>query len=179
MAGVDKPVIRAAAAADIPRITAIYADAVLTGTATFELEPPSATEMAARMKGLVDGGYPYFVAEHQGRVAGYAYAGPYRPRIGYRYTVEDSVYLAPDARGLGMGGALLAKLIATCEAAGFRQMIAVIGDSSNQASIRLHAAAGFAPAGNFKDVGYKFERWIDTVLMQRTLGAGARSKPAR
>jgi L-amino acid N-acyltransferase YncA len=179
MTGVDKPVIRAAAAADIPRITAIYADAVLTGTATFELEPPGATEMAARMKGLVDGGYPYFVADHQGGVAGYAYAGPYRPRIGYRYTVEDSVYLAPDARGLGMGGALLAKLIATCEAAGFRQMIAVIGDSGNQASIRLHAAAGFVPAGNFKDVGYKFERWIDTVLMQRPLGMGARSKPVR
>jgi len=175
----DKPRIRVASEADVPAITAIYADAVLTGTATFELEPPKEAEMTARMQSLVQAGYPYFVAEHDGAVAGYAYAGAYRPRIGYRYTVEDSVYLAPQARGLGIGGALLARLITSCEAAGFRQMIAVIGDSGNAASIRLHAAAGFVPAGNFKDVGYKFERWIDTVLMQRALGAGARTKPSR
>ena len=175
----DKPIIRAAVAKDLAAITAIYADAVLTGTATFEVEPPSEADMAQRMKALVEAGYPYFVAEHGGTVAGYAYAASYRPRIGYRYTVEDSVYLATASRGLGIGGALLARLIASCETAGFRQMIAVIGDSGNVASIRLHAAAGFVPAGNFKDVGYKFERWIDTVLMQRALGAGARSKPTR
>ena len=173
----DKPLIRPAATADVPAITVIYAEAVRTGTATFELEPPGEPEMAARLQALLEAGYPYFVAENDGSVAGYAYAAAYRPRIGYRYTVEDSVYLAPAARGLGIGGALLAKLIASCEAAGFRQMIAVIGDSGNLASIRLHAAAGFVPAGNFKDVGYKFERWIDTVLMQRALGKGSSAPP--
>jgi phosphinothricin acetyltransferase len=171
--------VRPATAADIPAITAIYADAVLTGTATFELEPPDEKEMIARMQALVAAGYPYFVAETAGRVVGYAYAGAYRARIGYRHTVEDSIYLALEARGQGIGGALLRQLITRCEAAGFRQMVGVIGDSGNLASIRLHAAAGFQSAGNLKNVGYKFGRWIDTVFMQRALGPGAATDPTR
>jgi L-amino acid N-acyltransferase YncA len=173
------PLVRPAQPGDLPAITAIYADAVLTGTATFELDPPAEKEMAARMRTLTDAGYPYLVAERAGLVVGYAYAGSYRPRIGYRHTVEDSVYLAADARREGIGGALLGRLIATCEAAGFRQMVGVIGDSGNLASIRLHTAAGFEPAGNLRNVGYKFGRWIDTVFMQRALGPGAATPPTR
>jgi phosphinothricin acetyltransferase len=135
--------------------------------------------MAARLRTLVEGGYPYFVAERAATVVGYAYAASYRPRIGYRYTVEDSVYLADDARRQGIGGALLRELIVTCEARGFRQMVGVIGDSANLASIRLHTAAGFEPAGNLKNVGYKFGRWLDTVFMQRPLGPGAKTHPAK
>jgi phosphinothricin acetyltransferase len=178
MAGETRPLIRPATEGDIPAITAIYADAVLTGTATFELDPPPEAEMAARMRALAVAGYPYLVADRQGSVVGYAYAGSYRPRIGYRHTVEDSVYLAADARGQGIGGALLGRLILTCEEAGFRQMIACIGDSANVASIRLHAAAGFEHTGTFPNVGYKFGRWLDAVFMQRALGEGARSHPA-
>src|SRR5688572_23489939 len=159
--------IRPATPDDLPAITAIYADAVLTGTATFELDPPDEKEMAARMLALVSEGYPYFVAERGGAVVGCAYAGAYRPRIGYRHTVEDSVYLSPEAQRQGIGGALLGRLITTCEAAGFRQMIGVIGDSANAGSIRLHALAGFEMVGNLKNVGYKFGRWLDTVFMQR------------
>ncbi len=179
MAAVTLPLVRPAHAGDVPAITAIYADAVLTGTATFELDPPDEREMANRLRAIVGGGYPYLVAEKDGLVLGYAYAASYRPRIGYRHTVEDSVYLAADARKQGIGGALLGHLIASCEEAGFRQMVGVIGDSGNLASIRLHAAAGFEPAGNLKNVGYKFGRWIDTVFMQRRLGPGAASDPTR
>jgi phosphinothricin acetyltransferase len=165
------------AAGDLAAITAIYADAVLTNTATFEIEPPSEAEMAQRVRALLDAGYPYLVAESGGSVLGYAYAGTYRLRIGYRYTVEDSVYLAAEARGQGIGGALLGRLLEECAAAGFRQMIACIGDSANLASIRLHAAAGFERTGMFPNVGYKFGRWIDAVFMQRALGPGARQPP--
>jgi L-amino acid N-acyltransferase YncA len=157
---------------DIPAIAAIYAHAVRFASASFELEPPSEEEMARRREALVSAGYPYLVAEAAGRVIGYAYAGAYRPRPAYASTVENSVYVAPDAQGRGAGRALLARLVAEAEALGFRQMIAVIGDSENRASIRLHAALGFAHAGTLRSVGWKHERWLDSVLMQRALGPG-------
>lgn len=171
--------IRNALGADVPAIAAIYGDAVLTGTASFEIEPPSEAEMAGRFASLSDGGFPYLVAEQAGSVLGFGYAGPYRPRPAYRHTVEDSVYLAADARGRGIGGALLRTLIAISEARGFRQMIAVIGDSGHQASIRLHKLAGFALVGTFRDVGYKHGRWLDSILMQRALGPGGETPPSR
>jgi len=166
------PLIRPAREGDIPAITRIYGRSVETGTASFELEPPDEAEMARRYRRLVEGGFPYLVAELDGRVAGYAYAGPYRPRRAYRFTVEDTVYIAEDMQRRGVGRALLAQLIAAAGARGFRQMIAVIGDSPHQAgSIALHAAAGFVEVGRLPDVGFKFERWLDTVLMQRALPA--------
>ena len=128
---------------------------------------------------LLAGGHPYIVAERDGRVIGYAYAGPYRARPAYRHTVEDSIYLATDARGQGVGGLLLRGLIEESTARGFRQMIAVIGDSQNMASVRVHRAAGFAMTGTLTAVGHKFGRWLDAVLMQRTLGLGDRAPPER
>uniref|UniRef100_UPI00353185D9 GNAT family N-acetyltransferase n=1 Tax=Pararhizobium sp. IMCC3301 TaxID=3067904 RepID=UPI00353185D9 len=161
-------------AQDLPSIQAIYADAVLTGTATFELTPPDLPEMTRRCHALTDQGFPYFVARStEGQVLGYAYAGPYRPRPAYRFTVEDSIYLAPMARGHGVGKALLAALIEQATAKDFRQMIAVIGDSKHKASIALHERLGFEHAGVFRNVGWKHNRWLDSVLMQRPLGAGA------
>lgn len=157
---------------DVPAIAAIYTHAVRFGRASFELEPPGEDETARRREALVSGGFPYLVAEAAGGVIGYAYAGPYRPRPAYASTVENSVYVAPDAQGRGAGRALLSRLVAEAEALGFRQMIAVIGDSENHASIRLHAALGFAHAGALRAVGWKHERWLDSVLMQRALGAG-------
>jgi L-amino acid N-acyltransferase YncA len=170
--------LRPAAPDDIPAITRIYAEAVQHGTASFELDPPDEAEMARRQQALFDGGFPYFVAEIDGHVIGYAYAGPYRARPAYRFTVEDSIYIDPAAQGRGVGRALLARLIEEATRRGFRQMIAVIGDSAHQPSIALHRAAGFRMVGNFENVGYKFERWLDSVLMQRPLGDGARTKPA-
>jgi phosphinothricin acetyltransferase len=172
-------IVRPVATADLPAITAIYADAVLTNTATFEVDPPGLAEMESRVETMIKAGYPCLVADSEGKTVGFAYAAAYRTRIGYRHTVEDSIYLAADARGQGIGGALLRELISRCERAGFRQMVAVIGDSANQASIRLHTAAGFRPAGTLADVGFKFGRWVDTVLMQRPLGQGASSPPGR
>lgn len=172
-------ITRPASTADIPAITAIYAEQVSYGTATFEVVPPDEEEMARRMAELVAAGYPYVVAERERRVLGYSYAGAYRTRPGYRNTVEDSVYLAKDARGQGIGGALLRLVIDESTARGFRQMIAIIGDSENVASVRLHTAAGFTVAGTLKDVAYKHGRWLDSVLMQRGLGRGARSNPER
>jgi L-amino acid N-acyltransferase YncA len=172
------PTLRPATAADIPAITAIYRPAVLTGTASFELEPPAEDEMLRRFRAIVDGGYPYFVAELDGRVAGYAYAGAYRTRPAYRFTVENSVYIAPDAQGKGVGRALLAALIDTCTRQGFRLMVAVIGDSANFASIALHRRAGFTFCGTIHSVGYKFGRWLDSVIMQLPLGQGDTSAPA-
>ncbi len=162
--------LREAAAGDAAAIAEIYAHHVRTGAATFEIEPPDAAEMERRWREIVARGLPYFVAETDGVVAGYAYAGTYRPRIGYRFTVEDSIYLHPEFQGRGLGQMLLARLIAECEARGARQMIAVIGDSRNAASIRLHAKLGFRMVGAFENVGWKFDRWFDTVLMQRPLG---------
>jgi phosphinothricin acetyltransferase len=157
---------------DMPEITAIYHDAVLTGTASFELDPPDEAEMIGRREALLEGGYPYLVAEAEGRIAGYAYAGPYRARLAYRSTVENSVYVAEHARGQGIGRALLERLIEDTAARALRQMVAIIGDSANLASIRLHEAAGFAHAGVLRSVGWKHGRWLDTILMQRALGPG-------
>jgi phosphinothricin acetyltransferase len=170
---------RAATRADIQAITAVYAEQVLYGTATFELAPPDEPEMARRMDALLAAGYPYVVAERDGKVLGYAYAGEYRSRPAYRHTVEDSIYLATDARGQGVGGLLLRVLIEQSTALGFRQMIAVIGDSQNMASVRVHRAAGFSEVGVLKSAGHKFGRWLDVVLMQRTLGQGDRTLPER
>ncbi len=170
--------IRPATPADIPAMTRIYADAVVNGTASFELTPPDEAEMARRMQALLDAGYPYLAAEADGALLGYAYAGPYRPRPAYKLTVEDSVYVAPAAQGRGVGRALLAALIEACERCGYRQMLAVIGDSPRQpGSIALHAALGFREVGRLPDVGFKHGRWLDTLLMQRALGEGSATKP--
>jgi L-amino acid N-acyltransferase YncA len=170
--------IRPATPADIPAITRIYADAVSNGTASFELAAPDEGEMARRMTVLAEAGYPYLAAEDGGALRGYAYAGPYRPRPAYRFTVEDSVYVAPDAQRRGVGRALLAALIEAAEARGYRQMLAVIGDSPHQAgSIALHAALGFRQVGLLPEVGFKHGRWLDSLLMQRALGPGATTKP--
>lgn len=171
-------VLRAARAADAAAIAAIYAPHVRDGTATFELTPPDAEEMATRMRSIGDAGHPWIVAEREARVVGYAYAGPYRLRPAYRYTTEDSIYLDAGATGQGIGRRLLGALVAACEARGDRQMIAVIGDAGNAASVGLHAAAGFAHVGVLRSAGRKFGRWIDVVLMQRALGAGAGAPPA-
>jgi phosphinothricin acetyltransferase len=171
------PCIRAATPADIPAITRIYADAVCHGTASFELEPPDEAEMTRRQRVLFDGGYPYLVAEIGSIVAGYAYAGLYRARPAYRYSVENSIYVAPDMHRRGVGRALLERLIADCETRGYRLMIAVIGDSAQAPSIALHRAAGFRLVGALEGVGFKFDRWLDTVLMQRPLGRGTSAPP--
>ena len=163
--------------ADIPVIAAIYAHAVIHGTASFELEPPGETEMARRREALLSAGYPYLVAERDGAVVGYAYAGACRTRPAYRSTVEDSVYIAPEAQGHGIGRALLKQLIRESEDRGFRLMIAVIGDKASSASIGLHRALGFDLVGAFEPVGYKHGRWLATVLMQRKLGEGSDRPP--
>ena len=165
--------IRPTSAADLPSITEIYAHEVSQGTATFELVPPDLAEMTRRFQALMDGGFPYFVAVLEGRVAGYAYAGPYRPRPAYRFAVENSVYLQPAIHRRGIGQQLLQRLISECEARGFRQMIAVIGDSANAGSIGVHKKCGFQMIGTHPSVGFKFGRWLDTVTMQRALGDGA------
>jgi len=169
--------IRPATPADIPAITRIYADAVQHGTASFELEPPDEAEMTRRQNALLDGGFPYLVAERDGAVLGYAYAGPYRARPAYRFSVENSIYVAADAHRRGVGRALMDRLIAESETRGYRLMIAVIGDSAQTSSIALHRAAGFRLVGAFEGVGYKFDRWLDTVLMQRALGKGTSAPP--
>jgi L-amino acid N-acyltransferase YncA len=169
--------VRPSTDADIDGITAVYAWNVLNGLGTFEEIPPDAAEMAVRRRALLDRGLPYFVAELDGEVVGYCYAGPFRLRAAYRYTVEDSVYVGPDAVGKGVGKALLAALIEACEALGLRQMCAVIGDSGNVASVGLHAALGFESKGVFPDMGYKFGRWVDLVWMQRPLNGGGSREP--
>jgi len=171
------PSIRPAEPRDIAAITAIYDAAVRYGTASFEIDPPDDKEMRRRYEALRAGGYPYLVAEAGGMIMGYAYAGPYRDRPAYRWSIEDSVYIAQQSQRRGLGRALLARLIADAQKAGFRQMIAVIGDSANAASIELHRAAGFRMVGTFDHIGFKFGRWLDTVLMQRPLGQGATTPP--
>jgi phosphinothricin acetyltransferase len=162
---------------DLPAITAIYAHHVRTGTASFEEVPPDEAEMRGRCAKVLDAGLPYLVAEHDGKLLGYAYATHYRPRSAYRFTLEDSVYIAADATGQGVGRALLLTLIARCEGGPWRQLIANVGDSGNAASLALHAACGFVQTGVLKSVGFKFGRWIDTVLMQRPLNAGDATLP--
>jgi phosphinothricin acetyltransferase len=169
--------IRPAAEADLAAVTDIYAHAVLHGTATFELIPPDLAEMTRRFRTLTDGGFPYLVAELEGDVVGYAYAGPYRPRPAYRFTVENSVYLKPAIHRRGIGLQLMQRLIAECEARGYRQMIAVIGDSGNAGSLGVHTRCGFTMIGTHTDVGFKFGRWLDIVMMQRALGEGAGTLP--
>lgn len=172
-------IIRPSADADIGAVTAIYADAVVHGTASFELEPPGRDEMAERRAVLLQGGYPYLVAERGGTVVGYAYAGAYRARPAYRSTVEDSIYVASSAQGQGIGGALLPALIEAAEARDFRLMVAVIGDRASTGSIRLHEAAGFQHVGILEPVGYKHGRWLASVLMQRVLGGGSATPPTQ
>lgn len=169
--------IRPATAADLPAITAIYDEAVRFGTATFELLSPDLAEMTRRFEALIDGGYPYLVAAQEDQIVGYAYASAHRPRPAYRFTVENSIYLDPKAQRRGIGGKLLARLIAECESRGYRQMVAVIGDSANAGSIAVHRNAGFQMIGVHPDVGFKFDRWLDTVSMQLALGDGARTLP--
>jgi len=170
--------MRPATLADIAAITAIYRPAVLHGTASFELTPPDEREMLSRFTAMTAGGFPYLAAEMNGAVVGYAYANAYRPRPAYRYSVEDSIYVAPQAQHRGVGRLLLETLIATCTERGFRQMIAVIGDSQQYASITLHRRAGFTFSGTIHSVGYKHGRWLDSVIMQRYLGVGDRMPPA-
>ncbi len=168
--------LRPAQPEDIPAVQAIYAHHVLHGLGTFEEIPPTQAEMANRCAAVVERGLPWLVAE-EGEVLGYAYAGPFRTRAAYRFTVEDSVYVADAARGKGIGRALLAAVISECEAMGLRQLIGVIGDSGNAASIALHRACGFDLTAIIPDVGWKFERWVDVVWMQRALGAGDSAPP--
>src|SRR5919112_4142606 len=172
-------VIRPSLETDISAIAVIYAHAVTHGTASFELEPPSEAEIARRRNAILEGGYPYLVAERGGEILGYAYAGAYRPRPAYRSTVEDSIYVAPSAQGQGVGRALLVALIEQCEALDFRLMVAVIGDEDSQGSIALHKSLGFEPAGILKGIGYKHGSWLSTVLMQRPLGRGTNEPPTR
>jgi len=172
------PFVRPATVADLPAITAIYRHHVLHGLASFEIEPPDAAEMARRFTEIRELGLPYLVAECDGNIAGYAYAAVYRTRPAYRYTVENSVYVENDYAGRGVGSALMPALIDGCAAAGRRQIIAVIGDSANHASIRLHEKFGFQRVGLLPAVGYKFGRWVDSVLMQKDVGDGQRSPPA-
>jgi len=150
---------------------------VLDGTASFELEPPDAEELARRRAAILADGFPYLVGELDVRIVGYAYAGKYRPRPAYRYVVEDSIYIAPDCQGKGVGKALLTRLITDCETLGMRQMIAVIGDSLSAGSINLHRALGFTHAGTVRNVGFKHGRWLDQVIYQRALGQGAETAP--
>lgn len=170
--------LRTAAIEDVPAITAIYRPAVLSGTASFELEPPSEEEMRRRYEAITGGGFPYFVAEQAGVVAGYGYANAFRPRPAYRFSVENSIYIAPEHQGKGIGRALLEALISACTAQGFRQMIAVIGDSGQQASMGLHRSLGFTFCGTVHSVGYKHGRWLDSVIMQRSLGEGDQTPPS-
>ncbi len=162
-------IVRAATPADVAAITAIYARHVLTGTATFEEVPPEEAEMVARIAEVQARGQPWLVAEVGGAVAGYAYAGMFRARSAYRFSVENSVYISPEAQRQGVGRRLMEEVIEACRAAGYRQMLALIGDSENTGSIRLHQALGFAPVGVFRDVGFKMDRWLDVVMMQKAL----------
>lgn len=164
--------IRPSTDADLRAIQAIYAHAVQHGTGTFETEVPGEDEMGRRRAEVLGRSLPWLVAERDGEVLGYAYANYFRPRLAYRFCVEDSIYLAPAAQGQGVGRQLLAELIARCEAAGARQMLAVIGDAANAGSVGLHTALGFEHTGVLKSAGWKFGRWLDVVLMQRTLGQG-------
>lgn len=170
-------VVRDARVAELEAVREIYAPYVLRGTATFEAEVPGVPELIARRAGVIAAGLPYLVAEEAGEIVGYAYAACYRPRPAYRHTVEDSIYVREGRAGRGIGRVLLTGLILRCEAGPWRQMIAVIGDSANRGSIGLHRTLGFRPVGTLAAVGFKLGRWVDTVLMQRELGAGAAIPP--
>ncbi|WP_431047560.1 GNAT family N-acetyltransferase [Roseateles sp. L2-2] len=169
--------IRPSLEGDIAAIQQIYEHAVLHGTGTFETDVPDRAEMGRRRTEVLSRSLPYLIAERDGQVLGFAYANYFRPRLAYRYFVEDSIYLSPQAQGQGVGRLLLAELIARCEAAGARQMIAVIGDSQNLGSIGVHRSHGFEDVGVMKSAGWKFGKWLDVVLMQRQLGQGDTSSP--
>ncbi len=171
------PELRDATEADLPAIAVIYAHHVLQGLASFEETPPGVDELRRRFEAVRELGLPYLACVERGQVVGYAYASLFRTRSAYRYTLEDSVYVKEGMQGRGVGRALLAELIARCEALGYRQLVAVIGDSANAASIGLHASLGFVRAGNLRSTGFKFGRWVDSILMQRPLGAGDGTKP--
>jgi phosphinothricin acetyltransferase len=173
----DALIVRDAREDDMPTVQAIYAQHVLEGISSFELEPPDLTELLRRRADVLARSLPYLVAEQRGEVVGYGYVTPYRPRPGYRFTVEDSVYVREGMGGMGIGREILAALVAHCERGGWRQMIAVIGNSENLASLRLHEGQGFRRVGVFESVGFKHGRWVDTVLMQRALGDGALTLP--
>jgi phosphinothricin acetyltransferase len=173
----DRLLIRPSTEADLGAITAIYSDAVLHGTGTFELEPPDLAEMTRRRSDVLSKGLPWLVAERAGQVLGYAYANHFRPRRAYRFCLEDSIYLHRDARGHGVGKLLLTELLTRCEAQGARQMLAVIGDAANAGSIGVHAALGFDHTGVLKASGWKFGRWLDVILMQKPLGLGDGADP--
>lgn len=175
----EELILRDARESDMPAVQAIYAHHVIHGTASFELEPPTLEQMLQRRADICANGLPYLVAERDGEVVGYAYATPYRPRPAYRFTVEDSVYVREGMAGFGIGHALLAAVIQHCTASGRRQMVAIIGNSENSASIRLHTRLGFRQVGVFESVGFKHGRWLDTVIMQRELGEGASTTPDR
>ncbi len=170
--------IRPSLLADLPTLTAIYAWNVLNGTGTFELVAPDPSDMARRRDDVLSKGLPWLVAERSGQVLGFAYANHFRPRPAYRFCLEDSIYLAANATGQGVGRLLLAELLSQCEARGARQMLAVIGDSANQGSIGVHRALGFEPTGVLKSAGWKFGRWLDVVVMQRSLGRGDAVAPS-
>jgi L-amino acid N-acyltransferase YncA len=169
--------VRPATPDDIAAIHAIYSHHVLKGLASFEEEPPSQAELSRRYDEITRRALPYLVADFAGTVAGYGYCALYRARSAYRYTLEDSVYVRPDAQGRGVGATLLAELIGRCEALGYRQLIAVIGDSANAASIGLHESQGFLRVGTLRSAGFKFGRWVDSVIMQRPLGPGDATPP--
>ena len=169
--------IRPSTPADLPAITAIYGWNVLNGTGTFELDAPDESEMARRREDVLSKGLPWLVVQREGVVLGYAYANHFRPRKAYRFCLEDSVYLAPEAKGQGLGRLLLAELLARCEAAGARQMLAVIGDSANLGSIGVHRTLGFEHIGVMKAAGWKFDEWRDVVIMQKALGLGSATEP--
>jgi len=171
------PIIRPSTDADLPAITAIYRHHVLHGTGTFEIDPPSEADMATRRADVLAKGLPWIVAEKDGRVLGYAYANWFKPRPAYRFSAEDSIYVAEDARGLGLGRKLLTELTAAAEAAGVRKLLAVIGDSANAGSIGVHRALGFTDVGVMRSVGWKFGAWRDIVLMEKSLGAGDTTSP--
>lgn len=171
------PILRASQPADIPAIAQIYAYHVLNGTGTFEVDPPSAEDMARRREEVLARSLPYLVASDNGGVIGFAYCNWFKPRPAYRYSAEDSIYMAPHVAGRGLGSALLAELITQAERAGVRKLIAVIGDSGNHASVGVHRKAGFHEVGLIRSCGWKFDRWLDIVLMEKPLGLADRSPP--
>jgi phosphinothricin acetyltransferase len=173
------PTIRPSQPADLPAITAIYAGHVLGGTGTFEIDPPTQADMAGRREDVLAKGLPYLVLVENGEVLGFAYCNWFKPRPAYRFSAEDSIYLAPAAAGRGLGRALLAELVAQAERVGIRKLIAVIGDSANAGSIGVHRSVGFTSVGTLRSCGWKFNQWLDVVLMEKAIGGGDRSPPAQ